>query len=213
MKYLLKIMTIMIIINNCAISSHSATNFQQTIVTTIPGAVNISAYNQSLSRGNINPQTGNSSSPSASFNIKTNGEDCDYTYILQAKVLTSNGGNVNAYFKNSNRDYLILGNISTSNLPNTNSINNIKSGTPTLSGNSNVIAYPVTNILTNIESATMMNNSAYGGLYYSIVMGNSQNGNLVQTIGSAPLTNTYSISNDRAGTYQAVVTLTANRNP
>lgn len=59
----------------------------------------------------------------------------------------------------------------------------------------------------------MTNNSAYGGLCYSVRMGDSQNGNLVQTLGTTPLTNTYSISNDRAGTYQAVITFTANRNP
>lgn len=213
MKYLFKIMTILLIFNCFATHSYSTTNFQQTIVTTVPAAVNISAYNQSLAKGTIAPQTGISSSPSASFNIKTNGEDCDYTYIVQAKVSTSNSGDVNAYFKNSNRDYIILGNVSSSNIPNTNSINNIKSGTPTSSGNPNAIAYPITNTLTNIESATMTNNSAYGGLCYSVNMGNSKNGNLVQTLGANPLTNTYSISNDRAGTYQAVITFTANRNP
>ncbi len=145
------------------------------------------------------PQTGNSSFPSASFNIKTNGENCNYTYVMQAKLTTSNGGDVNAYFKNSNRDYIILGNVSSSNLPNTNSINNIKSGTPTATNNPNAIAYPINNILTNIDSATMVNNSTSGGLCYSIDMGNSQNGNIVQTLGAIPLTNTYSISNDRAG--------------
>lgn len=213
MKYLLKMLTIVFIFNVFATESFSASSFQQTIVTTIPAAVNISAYNQSLAKGTIAPQTGISSSPSASFNIKTNGEDCNYSYIVQAKVSTSNSGDVNAYFRNSNRDYIILGNVSSSNLPNTNSINNIKSNSPTASGNANAIAYPVTNILTNIESAVMRNNSAYGGLVYSINMGNSQNGNFVQTLGSAPLTNTYSISNDRAGTYQAVITFTASRNP
>lgn len=213
MKYLFKLMTILLIFNSFAPLSYCATNFQQTIVTDVSSAVNISAYNQSLSKGTIAPQTGISSSPSASFNIKTNGEDCNYTYIMQAKVSTSNSGDVNAYFKNSNRDYIILGNVSSSNLPNTNSINNIKSGTPTFAGNPNAIAYSITNTLTNIESATLTNNSAYGGLCYLVKMGNSQNGNLVQTLGSTPLTNTYSISNDRAGTYQAVITFTANRNP
>ena len=213
MKFLFKIMTILLIFNCLLQQSYGATNFQQTIVTNIPAAVNISAYNQSLSKGSIAPQTGNSTSPSASFNIKTNGDDCNYAYIIQAKVSTSNGGDVNAYFKNSNRDYIILGNVSSSNLPNTNSINNIKSGTPTTSGNPNAIAYPITNTLTNIESATMTNNSAYRGLCYSIKMGNSQNGNIIQTLGATPLTNTYSISNDRAGTYQATITFTANRNP
>lgn len=213
MKYLLKLMTITFMLNNLTLPSYSATTFQQTIVTTVPAAVNISAYNQSLAKGSIAPQTGISTSPSASFNIKTNGEDCNYSYIVQAKVTTSNNGEVNAYFKNSNRDYIILGNISSSNIPNSNSINNIKGGTSTTSANANAIAYPVTNMLTNIESATLTNNPTCGGLCYSVKMGNSQNGNFVQTIGSTPLTNTYSITNDRAGTYQAIITFTANRNP
>ena len=59
----------------------------------------------------------------------------------------------------------------------------------------------------------MTNNSAHQGLCYSVKMGNSQKGSFVQTLGSIPLSNTYSLSNDRAGTYQAVVTFTANRNP
>lgn len=213
MKYLFILMAIIFILDICILQAYSATNFQQTIVTNVPSAVNISAINQSLSKGSIAPQTGNSTSPSATFNIKTNGEDCNYTYTMQAKVYSSDNGEVNAYFKNSNREYIILGNISSSNTPNINSINNIKSGTPNSSENPNAIAYPITNMLTNIESASMVNCSTTNGLCYSIKMGNSQNGNIRQTIGASPLSNTYSISNDRAGTYQAVITLTANRNP
>lgn len=213
MKYLYRILLIVLIFNCFTQRSNSATNFQQTIITTVPSAVNISAYNQSLSKGNIAPQTGMSSSPSASFNIQTNGEDYNYTYTVRAKVSTSDGGEVNAYFQNSNTDYIVLGNVSSSNLPDTNSINNIKSGTPIVDENPNAIAYPITNTITNIESATMTNDSAYEDICYSVKMGNSQNGNLVQTLGSTPLSNTYSLSNDRAGTYQAVITFTANRNP
>ena len=213
MKYLCKGMILILIINTCVLKTFGDTTFQQTILTTVPGAVNISAINQSLSKGSIAPQTGISTAPSASFNIKTNGEDCNYNYILQAKTQNSNGGDVNAYFKNSNKEYIILGNISGTNLPNTNSINNIKSGAQNISGNPNAIAYPINNTLINIQSSTMNNNSNYGGLYYSIEMGNSQNGNFIQTLDTTPLTNTYSTSNDRAGTYQAIITLTASRNP
>lgn len=213
MKHSLKLILIILMLNCCKTHSLCATTFQQSIVTSVPAAVNVSAYNQSLSKGTINPQTGVSSSPSASFNIKTNGEDCNYTYTMQAKVATSSNGDVNAYFKNSNRDYIILGNISGANLPNLASVNNIKSSLPTASANSNAIAYPVNNILSNIQSANLVNNPACQGLCYRINMGNSQNGNIVQTLGANPLTSTYSISNDRAGTYQAVITISANRNP
>ena len=213
MKYLYRILLIILIFNCFTQRSYSVTNFQQTIVTKVPSAVNISTYNQSLAIGNIDPQTGMLSSPSASFNIQTNGEDVNYTYTVQAKVSTSNSGDVNAYLQNSNSAYIILGNIASSNLPDINAINDIKSGTPTIAENPNAIAYPITNILTNIESATITNNPTDGDLCYSVKMGESQSGNLVQNLGSTPLPNTYSLSNDRAGTYQAVITFTANRNP
>lgn len=196
----------------CNLKCYSQTTFEQAITTTIPAAVNITAFNQALSKGVINPTTGNLSSLSASFNIQTNGEDCDYSYIVQAKLNTKTG-EANAYFRNSNKDYIILGNVSSSNLPTLNAINNIKSSTPTSSSNGNAIAYPITNVLTNVQSATMQTNSSYGGLYYAVQMGTSQNGNFVQTLGNVPLTNTYSIAADRAGTYQATVTFSAIRNP
>ena len=213
MKYLLKAISVILLLNYCTISSFCATAYQQSLITTIPAAVNISAYNQSLSKGTINPQTGASSSPSASFNIKTNGEDCNYTYTMQAKVLTSGNGDTNAYFRNSNRDYIILGNVSGSYLPSLSAVNNIRSSAPAELNNANVIAYPITNALTNVQSANMTNNQLCQGLCYVIRMGNSQNGNIVQTLSAVPLKNTYSVANDRAGTYQAVITISATRNP
>lgn len=202
-----------VILTNCSLISFGATSFKQVIVTTVPSAVNISAYNQSLSKGNISPQTGISSSPSASFNIKTNGEDCNYTYSVQAKLSTADNGDVNAYVKKGNKEYLILGNISSGNFPSLQSVNDIKNNNPTFENNANAIAYPIKNILNNIESASIRNNPNYNGIHYAIKMGNSQNGNFVQSIDSNPLINTYSITNDRAGTYQAIITFTANRNP
>lgn len=209
MKKIFKVLMVLLL---CNLKCYSQNTFEQTITTTIPAAVNITAFNQALSKGVINPATGNLSSLSASFNIQTNGEDCDYNYIVQAKLNTKTG-ETNAYFRNSNRDYIILGNVSSSNLPTLNAVNNIKSSTPSSSSNGNAIAYPITNILTNVQSAAMQTSSNYGGLYYNVQMGNSQNGNFVQTLGNVPLTNTYSIADDRAGTYQATVTFSAIRNP
>lgn len=77
----------------------------------------------------------------------------------------------------------------------------------------NVIAYPITNTLTNLSSVTLTNNSTHGGLCCIVKSGSSKDGTLTQTIGTVPLANTYSISNDRTGVYQAVVTFSANRNP
>lgn len=192
---------------------YGATTFQQQITTTVPAAVNITAINTAAAQGTIDAQTGNSSSPAASFRLQTNGTDAKYTYVVQASLLSAGGSGVNAYAQISSQGYILLGNNSPSMYPTTAAINNIKSGTPTASNNANVIAYPVTNTLNNLGSATLTNNAAYGGLCYIITTGTSSNGTLIQTLGAAPLSNTYSISNDRAGVYQAVVTFTANRNP
>lgn len=185
--------------------------FQHTIQTIVPPAVDVSSINTSAASGTIDPETGISSSPYATFQIQTNGDDDKYDYILTAKVNTSDGGNLNAYSQNGSTVYLLLGNIT--NLPTSSAINDIKTNSPTLANNKNIIAYPITNTLTNLSSATLTNNATYGGLCYVIKTGSSQKGTIKQAIGTAPMSNTYSVTTDTAGTYQAVLTLSANRKP
>lgn len=185
--------------------------FQQTIQTVVPSAVDVSSINTSTASGTINPETGISSAPYATFQIQTNGSDDKYDYILTAKVNTSDSAQVNAYSQNGATVYLLLGNVT--NLPTSSAINDIKTNSPTLANNKNVIAYPITNTLTNLSSATLTNNAAYGGLCYVIKTGSNQKGTIRQAIGTTPMSNTYSAIIDTAGTYQAVLTLSANRKP
>lgn len=192
---------------------YGATTFQQTLTTTVPASVNVTSINTGSATGTINATTGNSSSPSASFRLQTNGADTNYTYVVQAKLLVTGGTQQNAYAQIGGQAYILLGNNSPTHYPTPAAVMNIKGGTPVAANNANVIAYPVTNTLTNLSSATLTNNTAYGGLCYIVKTGTSKNGTLVQTVGTAPLANTYSFSNDRAGVYQATVTFTANRNP
>lgn len=185
--------------------------FQHTIQTIVPSAVDVSSINTSAASGTIAPETGISSAPYATFQIQTNGDDDKYDYILTAKVNTSDSGNLNAYSQNGATAYLLLGNIT--NLPTSSAVNDIKTNSPTLVNNKNVIAYPITNTLTNLNSAILTNNAAYGGLCYVIKTGTSQKGTIKQAIGTAPMNNTYSPVVDTSGTYQAVLTLSANRKP
>lgn len=188
-----------------------ATSFQQTLTTTVPASVNVTAINPAAATGTIDASTGNSSSPSASFRLQTNGADTNYTYVVQAKLLVSGGSQQNAYAQIGGQGYIMLGNNST--YPTSAAVSNITGGTPVSASNANVIAYPVTNTLSNLSSATLTNNAAYGGLCYIVKTGTSKDGTLTQTVGASSLANTYSITNDRAGVYQAVVTFSANRNP
>lgn len=187
--------------------------FQQTIRLNVPPAVNVLSLNPSASTGTIAPQTGNSSSPAATFSLQSNGRDANYNYVVSAKLLTTGGTFVNAYSQNNSQPYILLGNNTPANYPTTASVSNITGGSPIASQNANVIAYPITNTLNNLNSVNFVNNPAYGGLCFVATTGNSQRGNLTQTLGTTPLSGTYSINNDLAGTYQAVVTFTANRRP
>lgn len=209
MKIRFLLINILFLGNSC----YGATTFQQTLTTTVPASVNVTAINTGAATGTIDAATGNSSSPSASFRLQTNGADSNYTYIVQAKLLTSGGVQTNAYAKIGGVGYILLGNNDSTKYPTPAAVNNITGGVPTALNNANVIAYPITNTLNNLASATLTNLPVYGGLCYKVTTGSSKDGTLVQTVGAAPLSNTYSISNDRAGVYQAIVTFTANRNP
>lgn len=209
---MLKRLLILVILICFTQTAYGAT-FVQTIQTTVPAAVNVTAINPSLAQGTINAQTGISSSPAASFRLQTNGADTNYDYVVTANVLATGGTNVNAYAQISTQPYIILGNNSPTLYPTTAATNNIKGGSPTAANNANAIAYPITNTLTNLSSATLTTNATYGGLCFIVKTGTSRNGTIVQTVGASPLANTYSFLNDTAGVYQAVVTFSANRKP
>lgn len=197
----------------CVNACFGATTFQHTLKTTVPAAVNVTAINTSAAIGTIDASTGNSSSPSASFRLQTNGADTNYTYVVQAKLLVSGGAQQNAYAQVGGQGYILLGNNAPAKYPTSAAVSNITGGSPVAANNENVIAYPITNTLTNLASATLTNNPTYGGLCYIVTTGTSKDGTLKQTVGAVPLGNTYSFFNDKAGVYQAVVTFTANRNP
>lgn len=198
---------------NGAADCFALTSLQQIITTTVPAAVNITALNPAAANGTINPQTGNSSSPSASFQLQTNGLDEKYTYVVQATVQTTGNVVANAYAQISSQEYIMLGNNASTLYPTIAAVSNITSGSPVAANNPNVIAYPISNTINNLASMTLTNNATYGGLCYIVKTGASKNGTLTQTVGVAPLSGTYSVGNDRAGTYQAIVRFTAKRNP
>ena len=121
-------------------SCYAATTFQQTITTTVPAAVNVTAVNTSAAQGTINPATGVSSSPVASFRLQTNGADTNYTYVVQASLLTTGGTSVNAYAQIASNGYILLGNNSPTLYATVSAVNDIKSGTPISANNAIVKA-------------------------------------------------------------------------
>lgn len=186
--------------------------FQQTIVTTVPAATEITAINIPLSKGTINPETGNNSGLYADFELKTNGVDADYDYVITATLLTTGGVSVNAYSQNGGLPYILLGNNSASLYPTSAAVNNIQGGAPAAPQNPNVIAYPVSTSVSGLNSATFTTVPAYGGLCFIVTTGSSQQGTASQAISTVPLANTYSYA-DSSGTYESIVTFSAYRKP
>lgn len=180
-------------------ASHAISNTaSQTLQCTLGTYLDITPQTSgAVTTTTITPDTGNLTAALVSkFKINLNTDSQDL--YLQGKT-TGAAGDVNALFKQGSQTYVVFSNTASGKVPTAAAIADCKTASPTATNNANAIAYPINNILTNIDSATMVNNSASGGLCYSIDMGNSQNGNIVQTLGAIPLTNTYSISNDRAG--------------
>ena len=77
------------------------------------------------------------------------------------------------------------------------------------SSNKNVIAYPVTTAVTNPMTIGFEQNYGIYGDCYVVKVNNGTEGTVTHTVGQNPISGTYNIGQDQAGTYQAVVTFTA----
>ncbi len=165
------------------------------VVEAVPSAANITA---------INPQTGFHTGLEAVFNIKTNGDDNTYDFILSSSISTD-AGEKNGYFLKNGEMYLILAN--KEKLPDLSSLSDIYSGQ--MQSNKNLIAYPV------IKNTDFQNDYQIynGNLCCKFLTEGRQDFNISQHIGSTPLTGTYSIDDDSAGIYEAVITLSIYRKP
>lgn len=193
------------------IDCRAANTFNQTLITKVPPAVDIRTLD-SKNTGEISPETGVNSGVSAQFQLRSNGSNRVYDFILQANVATQDGSNMNAYGISRSTPFIILGNTNSGNLPNSNSINNILS-TPTQGQNPNAIAYPISTDITNFRRIKLVKSEKYGGYCFKIKVGKNRNGLVTQNVSTTPLQNTYYYGEDKPGIYQAVLTLSAIRKP
>lgn len=188
--------------------SWGASELNQAIVTKVPRAVSVTVLS-SANTGAIDPLSGNLlSAVEGKFQIQTNDDDSGYNFILQASVNTQSGPQ-NAYAQASGSPILIFGNNNPSFYPTLASINDIKSLPASPSGNPNAIAYNSTATMTNFQNIAFQNLPVYGGYCYKLKVGSAQSGTVTNTAGTTPYSNTYSIDNDRAGTYTVTLIMSA----
>ena len=177
---------------------------ESSITTIIPSAAIVNTIPSFGNNSLINPQNGSHSGLEAVFNIKTNGDDNIYDFVLSG-LITTTGGEQNGYFLHNGDLYLLLANKNI--LPDISDVYDISSGT--LNNNKNLIAYP---ILKNPDLNTYYkeyNNT----LCCKVESGGRQDFNITQRISGNPLPGSYSLSDDSAGTYEAIITLNIYRKP
>ncbi len=113
-------------------------------------------------------------------------------------------GNVNALFQQGANTYVVFSNTATGKIPTAAAISDCKAASPAAANNANAIAYPIASVaLTNSGTSTY---DAAKNQYNITVNGGTTVA--TTTTGTTPYTGTYSFQ-DNAGTYQAIMTLTA----
>ena len=169
--------------------------------TTVPKATSIKKTNRSGSSVTVNPMTGVITGElTAEFELDSNIIGENQVFVMTSSVQTQSG-NISGYDSQGN---LLFTNIS--NLPTSADIAEALSHS---GNNCNVIVYPVTVVTTSpLTSQYQTDYETYGNCYVINVNG-GESGTVSQNVSSSPLANTFHNTRDTAGTYQAVITITA----
>ena len=176
-----------------AVKAYGYAEAEQSVLTDVQPAVAIEKQTSSIENASANGETGAHTGLQSVFSIQTNGTDSDYDFIITSKILTY-----------GNNGSLLFGN--TLAAPTQAAIDDAKAGG---SRNKNVIAYPVTTVITNPMTVGFEQNYGIYGDCYVVKVNNGTEGTVTHTVGQNPISGTYNIGQDQAGTYQAVVTFTA----
>lgn len=184
----------------CTVKAYGYAEAEQPISTAVQPSVSIEKQSTSIEAATADAQTGTHTGLQSVFSIQTNGDDEDYDFIVTSKILTE-GGEVSAY---GNNGCILFGNTFTT--PTAEAIENAKNGG---NMNKNVIAYPVTTAITEPMTVDFEQNYGLYGDCYVVKVNGSSEGTLTHTVGQTPVSGTYNIGQDPAGTYQTVVTFTA----
>lgn len=185
-------------------ASHALSNTaSQTLQATLGTYLDITALTAgAVTTTTIAPDTGNLATALISkFQVNLN-TDTQQLY-LQGNT-TGAAGSVNALFQQGGQTYVVFSNTASGKQPTAAAIADCKVTAPTAANNANAIAYPIASVaLDNSGTATYDTTKNQ----YNVTV-NGGTTIATTTTGTTPYTNTYSFL-DKAGTYQAVMTLTS----
>lgn len=180
--------------------SYAYAEAEQSIQTTVQPSVSIEKTASSIETGSVNALDGTHTGLKSVFALKTNGDDGNYDFILSSRIKTTSG-EVSAY---GNNGQLLFAHTLT--VPTESDIADAKAGG---NNNKNVIAYPVNATVNSPMTVGFYNNYGAYGDCYVVKVNASQDGTVTHSVGTTPVSGSYSIGQDQAGTYQSVVYFTA----
>ena len=166
--------------------------------------ISIEKNASSCEEGEVNVTTGRISSTLRSvFTLQTNGTDDDYDLIMTS-TLTTDSDTVSAYGLSGGKPTLLFGNITRP--PSASDVANAKAAG---NYNRNVIAYPINLIPSSPVTATYHQSYSTYGDCVVVKLNGSTAASVMQTVNDTPVSGTYVVGQDTAGTYKATVTFTA----
>ena len=120
---------------------------------------------------------------------------------MTSSITASGESAVSAYGQNG---CILFGNILAT--PTMSAIEDAKTGGH---NNANVIAYPVTVTTTSPLTNSFEASNAQYGACYAIKVNGGKEGTVTHIVGGTPISGSYNVGQDQAGTYKATVTLSA----
>lgn len=196
---LLKLLIFLVTATFVAGKAYGYAEAEQALQTTVQPTVTIEKSDSSIENASANAENGTHSGLRSVFELKTNGTDDNYDFLMESSIIVS-GGTVSAY---GNNGCILFGH--TLATPTMDAIENAKTGG---SNNANVIAYPVTVNATSPLTASFDSGNSKGSCYVIKINGGTE-GTVTHTVGGTPISGTYNVGQDQAGTYQATVTFTS----
>ncbi len=210
-KNLSKLLILLLTVLTCNIQIvYSETEAESSTLLDVQQSVAISKEGNSKESAEIiDVVTGTHSGLQSVFKLQTNLTDEEYDFIITAKAQTVDG-EISAY---TNNGELIFTRITTetsavSPYPSNSDVNNIKNGG---NQNRNIIAYPVNILFTSENQMNSVFHTDYKnyGSCYSILINDNNEAIITHFVSTKPVPGSYNITQDEAGTYQTVVTLSA----
>lgn len=177
--------------------------YESTLTVVIPPAASAESIQTGKNSTVINPKDGTHTGLEAVFNIKTNGDDSVYDFILSGTINTNQGDTSGCFIKDG-KLYIMLAN--TAHPPDISAISNLISNT---GENKNLIAYEIFD--NSGANAKYINRN--GIPCKKIECGGKENFSVHEYILQTPYHGSYSIQDDSPGIYEAVMTFNIYRKP